>query len=182
MKTRFGSLHVLGLVALALTVVTCKGDTGSQGPAGPTGPTGLTGPQGPLDPPSSILTFDGAFSGDVPGVGTFLFACRTPSYTAGTGEVALIWTHASVSAPAGVGLGVLVGVSINGGADATIGGFHFVTNTGAGAANIANAQFLALGLTAGSSYTFTTALTNSDNATAYTASNGFCHTMAAILK
>jgi hypothetical protein len=58
-KTRTDlSLWILGLLAVALMVATCKGDmgstgpngvmgsTGSTGPTGPTGPTGLTGPPG----------------------------------------------------------------------------------------------------------------------------------------
>ena len=42
MKTRFDrSLHVTGLLSLALIGASCKGDMGPAGPAGPTGPSGV---------------------------------------------------------------------------------------------------------------------------------------------
>jgi len=100
---------------------------------------------------------------------------------AGAGEIALIWAHASATAPAGAGLGVRPGYN-TGAADNTIGPWHYQANSGTAGANIANEQFQVLSLTPGLTYIFSTGVTNSENSTAYSSGSFFCHTLVVIAK
>ena len=129
----------------------------------------------------STLSQDGTFSGTVPGGGSFLYTCRSASYTAGPGEIAIIWSWASVDAPSGYSLGVRAGYD-NGSGDQTLGynGIDW-NNTGAyGWLN--NSQTGVLPLTAGASYTFSTAV-HSDLGGSYgVGSTCYCHTLVVIAK
>ncbi len=125
-------------------------------------------------------------TGTVPGAGAWLFGGATASYVAGPNQVALIWVHASCAVPAGLGLGVRPAYTLNGGAAATLGSWHYATSPGTATANVSQAQFASLPLTSGSTYVFEIGLTNSDNSTSYTAATlgntgCFVHTMVLIL-
>ncbi len=122
------------------------------------------------------------FSGlTVPGGGTFLFACKTSTYTAGPGETALIWVTASSLVPSGQGIGVRPGFN-SGGSDATIGSWLYQQNSNAATTDMVNGQFAALQLTTGASYVFSTAITNAEVGASYTANNAICNTMVVIVR
>lgn len=123
---------------------------------------------------------DSTDSQTVPGAGSFIYTYKTPAYTAGPGEKALIFTRASCSVPQNSGVGVRPGWN-NGGADSTIGSWHYHAQPVAGTWKIDNAQHGQLTLTSGSTYVFSTAITNSETSTAY-AGACFCHTMVLITR
>jgi hypothetical protein len=163
------------------------GATGPGGPAGgigPTGPTGGQGPAGPTGPSGIVATFgvDGFLSGTVPTGFTFLHGCKTASYTAGAGQAALIWVHASNGVPQNSGLGVRVGYSVNAAADATVGSWHYQKQAVAGTHNVANGQYARMELVSGSAYVFSTAVIDSESTASYPVSNGYCSTLVQIVR
>ena len=130
----------------------------------------------------TTLFTEGAFSGSIPTGFTFLHACKSASYTAGPGETAMVWVHASSGVPQNSGLGVRVGYSVNAAADATLGSWHYHKQAVAGTHNIANGQFGKLALVSGSVYIFSTAMIDSESAAAYAATTGFCTTLVQIVR
>jgi Collagen triple helix repeat (20 copies) len=163
------------------------GPTGPAGPAGPagldgaTGATGATGPQGISGVVNTLYVNTTGASAAFVG-GTFQYFCKTPAYVAGTGERAVINTQASIYAvPVGSGVGVRPGYNVNGGADITIGLWHYQKNNGTGAAGVTNGMTGLLNLTAGSTYIFSTGVTDSDGA-GFPATTVYCNTVVTIVK
>lgn len=122
----------------------------------------------------------GNLGGTIPGSSSFAYGCKTTPYTAGTGETALIWAHASAFVPVGQGLGIRPGAN-SGASDFTLGSWHYQENRGTASANLTNGQFGTLGLTPGATYVFSTAATNSESTTSYTAGS-ICNTMVVIVR
>jgi len=123
---------------------------------------------------------DSTDSQTIPASYGFIYTCKTPAYTAGVGEKALVFTHASCSVPQNSGMGVRVGLN-TGGADSTIGNWHYHAQPVAGTWRIDNSKNGAVALTSGSTYVFSTAITNSETPTSY-AGNCYCHTMVLITR
>lgn len=131
------------LVVVAVAAVGCtKG--GEAGPAGQQGSSGYI----------SYLDQTGAPSITAAGV---TYACVTPTYTAVGGEVAFITTRASCYMPASGYLSVRSGY--NDGANKTVGFWLDAQNNNpAGNGYVFNAGTGTLVLTAGTTYTFSTAM------------------------
>lgn len=128
----------------------------------------------------AIRENDGTDGGTIPASYGFLYTCKTAAYTAGAGEKALVFTHASCSVPQGSGIGVRVGYN-TGGADTTTGSWHYQAQPAAGTHRMNNGKNGAVTLTAGSTYVFSTAIVNSETTTAY-AGSCYCHTMVLVTR
>ena len=94
----------------------------------------------------------GATIGPVP-----VFLCRTSSYTASAGDRASVWVTASCNTPRGAPIATVVGYR-TGPADTPSGTWMPVTNTGDDSGYMNTSNMLMMPLTAGSTYTFTTAV------------------------
>ncbi len=134
-----------------------KGDTGAQGPKGDTGPAGPQGPSGIV----KVLEFDPVNGNVLPNLASMTpvvpNACRTQSYTAGSGEYALINTHGSFY-PSNAANGLLqirAGISTDGGVNFTsISNQPTVESLSDGGATAGVTKYFPL--TAGVSYVFGT--------------------------
>lgn len=122
---------------------------------GPTGPTGPTGPAGPTGPTGvvALRKFDGIFSGNLNITDIFPTACRTPTYTAGTGETALVNVSVSHAGSNSTGyLKTAIAFSVNAGAMSYAQGYYSLGPYGSFVAHVSSSVLLPL--TAGSAYVF----------------------------
>ncbi len=160
------------LVVVAVAAVGCtKG--GEAGPAGSQGPSGVLANFASAGYMGSVV---------IPASFGFVYGCKTPAYTAGANERALLFAQGScTSVPAGSGLGIRPGFNIDGTTDTTVGSWHYQQNTGAAAGGLSNSQVGELDLTAGTPYIFSVGLVNSNSSTTYT-SGCYCSLIVIIAK
>lgn len=154
------------------------GPIGPAGVAGPTGPAGATGPTGPQGPSGVMASLSNASSASIPsGTGT---CAPTTSYTAATGDVALVWVSATCNWVTGVTeMDIFPARAVNAGAYSTFGSFQFEAYMDRGSNQWSNTGNLGrLALSAGSAYTFATYVNNYGMGT----HSCYCSTLALIHK
>ena len=128
---------------------------------------------------AGLRDVDGSFSTTVSSA--FSWGCKTSPYTATSGDRAFVWAHASCpGTPVGAGLGVRAGYN-TGGADTTLGSYHYQRNTGTVPGDMANGQFATLSLAPGATYVFSTAVVNSNSSASWSA-QCHCHTMVQVVR
>lgn len=136
------------LVVVAVAAVGCT----KGGEAGPAGAQGTAAFLTWFDVPSSMTTSATA--------SLTTYGCETAPYTATGGEVAFITTRVGCSVPAGGSVSVRSAYN-DGTSDGTVGFWMPSSNGAATSQNLFNGGTGALQLTAGTTYTFKTAVIDS---------------------